>query len=148
MQATLHTDGGARGNPGPGGIGVVLRARDGEVLGELAAGIGIVTNNVAEYKALIAGLEMALARGVSDVAIHMDSKLVLEQLQGNWKIKNDTLRALAVEARRLANRFDNVTFTLVPREHNADADALANQGMDAAALDVQLDSESSQTLFE
>jgi len=146
MRATLHTDGGARGNPGPAGIGVVLTAEDGEVIGEVAQGIGETTNNVAEYTALIAGLELALAKGVTVVEICVDSELVVSQLLGKWKIKKDTLRPLAVKARSLMNRFDSFTISHVRRELNADADKLANQGMDAAALDEQLDKESSKQI--
>ena len=145
-RATLHTDGGARGNPGPAGIGVVLTAEDGEVIGEIAQGIGEATNNVAEYAALIAGLEMALDKGVSHVDIYLDSELVVSQLLGKWKIKKDTLRPLAVKARALMNRFESFTISHVRRELNADADKLANQGMDAAALDEQLDRESSEQI--
>ena len=141
MKARLHTDGGARGNPGPAGIGVVLTTPDGEVIGELAQGIGHATNNVAEYKALIAGLELALAHSVTDLEAFLDSDLVVSQMNGDWKIKNDALRRLAIEARRLLNRFEKATLTHVRRELNADADKLANQGMDNAALDAELDAE-------
>ncbi len=146
MKATLHTDGGARGNPGPAGIGVVLQAEDGEVIAEIGRGIGVATNNVAEYAALIAGLELALSRGVTQVDIYVDSELVVSQLLGKWKIKKDTLRPLAIKARALMNRFESFTISHVKRELNADADKLANQGMDAAALDEQLDKESSEQI--
>lgn len=142
MKAFLNTDGGARGNPGPAGIGAVLRGADGEVLGEIAAGIGVATNNVAEYKALIAGLELALEHGVTDIEVRVDSELVAAQIRGEWKIKNETLRGLAVKARSLLGRFDEWRIGQVPREMNTEADSLANQGMDAAELDVTLDRES------
>lgn len=150
MKASLYTDGGARGNPGPAGIGAVLRDESGEVLGEIARGIGEATNNVAEYVAVITGLEMALDRGVTEIDIYMDSELVVSQLLGRWKIKKETLRPLAVQARALMNRFDSFTLSHVRRELNADADKLANQGMDAAALDEALDRESAEqsTFFE
>jgi ribonuclease HI len=141
MKATLHADGGARGNPGPAGIGVVLKDPSGEVIGEIARGIGHATNNVAEYKALIAGLELALAKDVRDLDIFLDSELVVSQLKGEWKIKKDTLRALAIQARRLMNRFDSTSIAHVPREQNSEADKLANQGMDQAAFDSELDAE-------
>ena len=141
MKARLHTDGGARGNPGPAGIGVVLATPDGDVIGEVAESIGRATNNVAEYKALIAGLELALAHAVTDLEVFLDSELVVSQMNGDWKIKNDALRRLAIEARRLLNRFESVKLSHVRREHNADADKLANQGMDNAELDVELDAE-------
>ncbi|MDQ4144840.1 MAG: ribonuclease HI family protein [Actinomycetota bacterium] len=142
--ATLHADGGARGNPGPAGIGVVLTDEAGEVIGEIGRGIGETTNNVAEYSALIAGLELALERGVTDIDIAMDSELVVNQVQGSWKIKNDRLRSLAVTAQGLMNRFATASIRRVPREKNAGADRLANQGMDQAALDADQDAESPQ----
>ncbi len=142
MKGTLHADGGARGNPGPAGIGVVLKDEAGDVIGEIAEGIGVATNNVAEYRALIAGLELAHSKGITELDVFMDSELVVSQIKGDWKIKNDALRRLAVEARRIIDRFDSWTLLHVRREQNADADKLANQGMDAAQLDVQLDHES------
>ena len=142
MKATLFTDGGARGNPGPAGIGVVLRDGSGEVIGEIAEGIGSETNNVAEYSALIAGLELALSKGVTEIEVFMDSELVIHQLKGEWKIKNDRLRTLAVKARALLNRFSVHRLEHVRRELNSDADKLANQGMDAALLNEALDAES------
>ena len=144
MKARLHTDGGARGNPGPAGIGVLLTDESGDVIGEIARGIGETTNNVAEYSALIAGLELALERGVSDIEVAVDSELVVHQLRGEWKIKNERLRSLAVQARALLNRFSSASIGHVPREENAGADRLANQGMDAAALDLAQDDESPQ----
>ncbi len=137
----MHADGGARGNPGPAGIGVVLTDESGQVIGEIAQGIGRATNNVAEYKALIAGLELALERGVREIEIYMDTELVVSQVKGEWKIKKDTLRPLAVRARSLMNKFDKVSLAHVRRESNADADKLANQGMDQAELDLELDAE-------
>lgn len=141
MKGSLHADGGARGNPGPAGIGVVLRDESGRVVGEIARGIGSATNNVAEYTALIEGLKLALDEGVTDVDVHMDSELVVSQVTGAWKIKSDSLRRLAVEARRLLERFENFEITHVRRTRNADADKLANQGMNAAALDSELGSQ-------
>ena len=123
---------------------MVLRSEDGEVIGEIAEGIGEATNNVAEYAALIAGLELARDRGVTHIEIFMDSELVVSQLLGRWKIKKDTLRPLAVKARSLMNGFDSFTLSHVRRESNAEADKLANQGMDAAALDEALDRESAE----
>ena len=134
-RAALYTDGGARGNPGPAGIGVVLMDAEGTVVGEIAQGIGYATNNVAEYQALIAGLKMALDQGFEEIDVFCDSQLVVSQLKGEWKIKSDGLRDLAVEARRLLNTFKDAQISHVPREQNAEADALANQGMDAAELD-------------
>lgn len=145
MHAVLHTDGGARGNPGPAGIGVVLRDASGGVVAEVADGIGETTNNVAEYKALIAGLELALESGVTEVDVKVDSELVVAQVKGEWKIKNDRLRSLAIKAQVLLNKFDRFSLSHVPRELNADADKLANQGMDRAALDLEQDREGGAT---
>ena len=141
MKATLFTDAGARGNPGPAGIGVVLKDETDAVIGEIAEAIGVTTNNVAEYKALVAGLELAHEKGVTDIEVYMDSKLVVFQVKGEWKIKNNALRPLAVRARHLLDRFEHWTLSHVGREENADADKLANQGMDAAQLDAELDAE-------
>ena len=137
MKATLFTDAGARGNPGPAGIGVILKDESGKVIGEVAEGIGVTTNNVAEYKALIAGLELAREKGITDLEVFMDSKLVVFQVLGEWKIKNNALRPLAVRARNLIDAFDSWSLSHVGREENADADKLANQGMDAAQLDAE-----------
>ena len=144
MTATLHTDGGARGNPGPAGIGVVLTDENGEVVGAIAPGMGRTTNNVAEWRALIAGLELAIEKGVRELRVYVDSELVVHQLKGDWKIKNDRLRLLAVKARSLLGRFERATVDHVPRDKNAGADRLANQGMDAAQLDVEQDDELSE----
>lgn len=141
MKAILRADGGARGNPGPAGIGVVLEDLDGNVVGEIARGIGVATNNVAEYTALIEGLKLAQAKGVTEIDVRMDSKLVVFQVRGEWKIKNDALRQLAARAERLLRGFERKSLSYVPREQNAAADKLANQGMDAAALDDELDRE-------
>ena len=132
--ATLHSDGGARGNPGPAGIGVVLLGEKKEVLAETARSIGVATNNVAEYAALIAGLELALERGITEIECVLDSELVVAQLEGRWKIKNERLRSLAVEAQTLLGRFDTVRLRHVRRAGNERADALANQAMDEAAV--------------
>lgn len=142
MRAKLHADGGARGNPGPAGIGVVLADPSGEVIAEIARGIGDATNNVAEYSALIAGLELALEREVTEIDVYMDSELVVSQLKGDWKIKNDRLRTLAVRARALLGRFEAFSIQHVARAMNSDADKLANQGMDAAMLDHEAEIES------
>ncbi|MGH2746944.1 MAG: ribonuclease HI family protein, partial [Actinomycetota bacterium] len=133
----LHTDGGARGNPGPAGIGVVLEDESGESIGEIAEGIGRATNNVAEYRALIAGLELAVEMGVTDIEILADSELVVSQMTGEWKIKDNKLRPLALRANSLLNRFETYSLRHVRREENADADKLANQGMDQAELDLE-----------
>ncbi len=145
LRARLHADGGARGNPGPAGIGVVLSDGDGNVIEELYKGIGTATNNVAEYRALITGLELALARGVTDIEVALDSELVVAQVRGDWKIRNDRLRALAVRARSLLDRFERSSIAHVGRELNARADALANKGMDASEVDAAGDDDVGQS---
>ncbi|WP_067654992.1 bifunctional RNase H/acid phosphatase [Nocardia harenae] len=130
----VEADGGSRGNPGPAGYGaVVFDAAHAEVLAERRAGIGVATNNVAEYRGLIAGLAAAVELGAARVEVRMDSKLVIEQLSGRWKVKHAAMIPLAEEARGLVAEFDAVTFTWIPRARNSHADRLANEAMDAAA---------------
>jgi ribonuclease HI len=133
VKGVLHTDGGARGNPGPAGIGVVLQRKKGEPALEVARSIGEATNNVAEYRALVAGLELALENNISEIEVYVDSELVASQVQGKWKIKNDRLRALAGTAQSLMAKFESASITPVRRHLNARADELANQAMDEAA---------------
>lgn len=147
MKAILHTDGGARGNPGPAGIGIVLEAPDGSLLAQVARSIGEATNNVAEYRAVITGLETALEHGVTDLEVQVDSELVVSQLKGEWKIKNDRLRGLAARAEILMRKFDKIELVHVPRELNSDADKLANDAMDAAAAGGSYEAEISQQVF-
>ncbi|WP_182906810.1 bifunctional RNase H/acid phosphatase [Microbispora sp. H13382] len=130
----VEADGGSRGNPGPAGYGAVVKDDAGRVLAEAAESIGTATNNVAEYRGLIAGLRALLALGAEGgrVEVRMDSKLVIEQMAGRWKVKHEGLRPLALEAAGLARRF-RVTWTWIPRERNSHADRLANEAMDAAA---------------
>lgn len=139
VKGVLHTDGGARGNPGPAGIGVVLTTENGTPPRELARSIGQATNNVAEYHALIAGLELALDSGISEIEVYLDSELVASQIEGKWKIKNDRLRALAGKAQALMNEFDAVSIKHVRRHLNARADELANLAMDQAAASGEQD---------
>ncbi|MEV4009605.1 bifunctional RNase H/acid phosphatase [Nonomuraea angiospora] len=132
----IEADGGSRGNPGPAGYGaVVMDASDGQVLAEAAEAIGVTTNNVAEYRGLIAGLQAVLRLGGegAPVAVRMDSKLVIEQMAGRWKIKNEGLRPLALEAGALVRQLRVTEWTWIPRERNKHADRLANEAMDAAA---------------
>ncbi|MFC4004347.1 bifunctional RNase H/acid phosphatase [Prauserella oleivorans] len=130
----VEADGGSRGNPGPAGYGAVVKdAETGRVLAERRAGLGVATNNVAEYNGLIAGLQAAAEVGASTVDVRMDSKLVVEQMSGRWKIKNAALQPLALEARNLAGRFSRVRYEWVPRAKNAHADRLANEAMDTQA---------------
>ena len=125
-----RTDGAARGNPGPAGVGVVLTDPAGVVVEEFAKGTGWTTNNVAEYQALIEALRLAGAHGASRLVVYSDSTLMVEQMKGNWKVKHDGLKPLFAEARRLAGGFEKVRFVAVPRERNKRADELANLGVD------------------
>ena len=136
----VEADGGSRGNPGPAGYGAVVRdARTGEVLAEVNASLGVTTNNVAEYSGLIAGLRAAakVAPGAG-AEVRMDSKLVVEQMSGRWRIKHPALQLLADQARQAARALGGVTYTWVPRARNAHADRLANEAMDAAAHPARL----------
>jgi ribonuclease HI len=131
VKARLSTDGGARGNPGPAAYGYVLEAEDGTVLDARGEAIGVATNNVAEYRALVAGLEKAAELGLRDVEVVSDSELLVKQMRGEYKIKNEALRELADEAERLEDRLGRVTYVAVRREHNELADRLVNEALDA-----------------
>ncbi len=134
MKVIVECDGGSRGNPGPAGFGCVVWSADhGTLLAEHKQAIGITTNNVAEYRALIAGLEEARRLGADEVAVAADSKLIIEQMSGRWKVKHPDMAELHQQARALASTFDAVTYEWIPRERNAHADRLANEAMDAAA---------------
>ena len=133
MKARLSTDGGARGNPGPAAYGYVLEAEDGTVLDARGEAIGVATNNVAEYRALVAGLEKAVELGLGDVEVVSDSELLVKQMRGEYKIKNEALRELADEAERLEDRLGRVTYVAVRREHNELADRLVNEALDATS---------------
>lgn len=132
MKATLFADGAARGNPGPGGSGALLLDERGEVIAELCLSLGHATNNVAEYRALILGLEEARRRGIDQIDVRMDSLLVVRQMQGLWKIKHPGLRPLALRAGALLAEFDQRTIEHIPREENSRADRLANRAIDEA----------------
>ncbi|HEU6444806.1 MAG TPA: reverse transcriptase-like protein [Gaiellaceae bacterium] len=127
----LSTDGGARGNPGPAAYGYVLETEDGHVLAAHGEAIGVATNNVAEYRGLIAGIEKAAELGVDDLEVVSDSELLVKQMRGEYKVKNAALRELHDEAGRLARRLRRVAYTAVPREHNELADRLVNEALDA-----------------
>lgn len=127
---TAHVDGGARGNPGPAGYGAVITGDNGEVLAELYEGIGISTNNVAEYRGLIAALEWAAAHGHTRLHVKSDSLLIVQQMLGNYRVKHAGLLPLYRQARHLVARVGEVTFEHVRRELNRDADRLSNLGMD------------------
>ena len=133
MRARLSTDGGSRGNPGPAAYGYVLETEDGTVLDARGEAIGTATNNVAEYRGLLAGLESALERKVDEVEVVSDSELLVRQMLGEYKVKNETLRELVDEAHALADRLKRVTYTAVRREHNELADRLVNEALDSAA---------------
>jgi probable phosphoglycerate mutase len=132
MKARLSTDGGARGNPGPAAYGYVLETDDGTVLAAHGEAIGVATNNVAEYRAVVEGLRKAVEVGVDELEVVSDSELIVHQMRGEWKIKNDALRVLWEEAQGLADRLDKVRYTAVRREHNELADKLVNEALDAA----------------
>jgi ribonuclease H / adenosylcobalamin/alpha-ribazole phosphatase len=133
MKVRLYTDGGARGNPGPAAYAFVLEAEDGTVLAAEGQAIGVATNNVAEYSALVAGLERAVELGLDDVEVVSDSELLVKQMRGEYRVKNDALRALSLEAAALARKLRRVEYRAVRREHNELADRLVNEALDAAA---------------
>jgi ribonuclease HI len=127
-----YIDGGARGNPGPAGYGVRIEAADGSLIEELHGGLGIATNNVAEYNGLLAALQWAVDHDCRRVHIRADSELLVKQMRGEYKVKNPGLQPLYVRARLLAAQLDEVRFEHVRRDFNTDADRLSNLGMDAA----------------
>ena len=131
MKARLFTEGGSRGNPGPAAYGYVLEAGDGTVLAAHGERIGVATNNIAEYRALVEGLRKAADLQVDEVEVVSDSELLVNQMQGNYKVKNEALRELWLDANELADRLRKVTFTAVRREHNELADQLVNEALDA-----------------
>ena len=128
--AMLWTDGGARGNPGPAGAGFVLKSAAGEVLAAEGHFLGHTTNNVAEYRALLLGLRSALDLGVKRLEIRADSELLIKQLKGEYRVKNAGLRPLYEEALGLLRGFETAELKHVRREHNTEADRLANEGID------------------
>jgi ribonuclease HI len=130
VKARLSTDGGARGNPGPAAFGYVLEAEDGTVLDARGEAIGVATNNVAEYRALVEGLRRAVEVGVDELTVVSDSELIVKQMRGEYRVKNEALRSLALEAGALARQIGRVTYTAVRREHNELADRLVNEALD------------------
>ena len=132
MKARLSTDGGARGNPGPAAYGYVLEAEDGTVLDARGEAIGVATNNVAEYRGLLAGLQKAVELGVDEVEVVSDSELLVKQMLGEYKVKNEALQELSSEATRLARQLRRVTYRGIRREHNDLADRLVKEALDAA----------------
>jgi ribonuclease H / adenosylcobalamin/alpha-ribazole phosphatase len=133
VKARLFTDGGSRGNPGPAAAAYVLEGDDGTVLAAHGEAIGVATNNVAEYRALVAGLERARDLGVDELEVVSDSELVVKQMRGEYKVKKPELRELSLRASELARRIGDVRYRAVRREHNELADRLVNDALDAAA---------------
>lgn len=133
MKLVIHVDGGARGNPGPAAIGVVISGPDGKVLEQVAERIGVTTNNVAEYRAVLRGLERAQALGASEIELIGDSQLVARQLTGAYKVKHPMMKELHREATRALEAFSRWHIQTVPRAENAGADALVNAALDEAA---------------
>jgi ribonuclease HI len=129
---TVNVDGGARGNPGPAAIGVVVRNDDGAIVEAMGETIGAQTNNVAEYRALIRGIELALAHGATEVELIGDSQLIVRQIEGRYKVKHAAMKDLHAEAKKLLANFDNWSIRDVRREQNADADRLVNEALDGA----------------
>lgn len=141
MKVLIEADGGSRGNPGPAGYGAVVWSPGREVvLAEAKSAIGWATNNVAEYRGLIAGLEAAVGLGATEVEAYMDSKLVVEQMSGRWRVKHPDLASLHREASEFARKFDRIRYTWIPRDRNSHADRLANEAMDAAEATDSADS--------
>lgn len=132
MKLVVHVDGGARGNPGPGAVGVVLSTPDGEVVDEASATIGQATNNVAEYRALLLGLARARALGATEIEVVNDSQLVARQVSGLYRVKHAEMKPLHREALAALDAFDRWSIRSVPREQNSRADELVNRALDAA----------------
>jgi ribonuclease H / adenosylcobalamin/alpha-ribazole phosphatase len=131
VKAKLSTDGGARGNPGPAAYGYVLETEDGTVLDARGETIGVATNNVAEYRALVAGLAKAVELAIDELEVVSDSELLVKQMTGEYRVKNKALQELSLEAARLARQLGSVRYTAVRREHNELADQLVNEALDA-----------------
>jgi ribonuclease HI len=132
VKARLYTDGGARGNPGPAAAAYVLETDDGHVLAAHGEAIGVATNNVAEYRALVAGLAKALELGVDEIEVVSDSELLVKQMNGEYRVKNAALVELSLEASHLARQLGRVRYRAVPRVENELADRLVNEALDAA----------------
>jgi ribonuclease HI len=131
VKATLFADGGSRGNPGPAASGAVLYDEGGAVLQEIGTYLGVATNNIAEWTALLEGLKAAVALGVDEIAVRMDSELVVKQLSGAYRVKHPGLIPLHAQAKSLLRKFARVEVRHVPRKQNAAADAVVNQVLDA-----------------
>jgi ribonuclease HI len=131
VRAVLYTDGGARGNPGPAAYGFVLEAEDGDLLAAEGVAIGSATNNVAEYSGLVAGLTRAVELEVDELEVRSDSELMVKQMRGEYKVKNEALRSLNLQAVRVARMLGSVRYVHVRREKNELADRLVNEALDA-----------------
>ena len=127
----INADGAARGNPGPAAIGATIKDEGGNIIASISRRIGITTNNQAEYRAIITALEKAVSLGARQVILKSDSKLIVEQINGRYKIKNTALRPLYQEIVRLTGSLENITISYVPRSRNAEADKLANKALDS-----------------
>lgn len=134
MKLIIHVDGGARGNPGPAAIAAVLSSPEGDVIDEAKETIGVASNNVAEYRALLLGLQRAKALGGTDVEVVNDSELIAKQVNGEYKVKHPDMKPLHAQAVAAFAEFDHWLIRSVPRAQNAQADALVNQALDAAAF--------------
>jgi ribonuclease HI len=134
MKLVIHVDGGSRGNPGPAAVAAVLSTPDGEVVADAKETIGVASNNVAEYKAVLLGLERARELGASEVEVVNDSELIQKQINGQYKVKHPDMKPLHASSLRALQSFDSWQIRSVPRAQNSDADALVNQALDAAAL--------------
>lgn len=134
MKLIIHVDGGARGNPGPAAIAAVLSSPEGDVIDEAKETIGVASNNVAEYRALLLGLQRAKALGGTDVEVVNDSELIAKQVNGEYKVKHPDMKPLHAQAVASFAEFDRWLIRSVPRAQNAQADALVNQALDAAAF--------------
>ena len=132
MKLTVNVDGGARGNPGPAAIGVVVRDASGDVVEELGETIGQATNNVAEYRALLRGVELAAAHGATELELIGDSELVVRQIEGRYKVKHADMKELHAQAKKMLAGFDSWSIRHVKRAQNADADQLVNEALDNA----------------
>jgi len=133
VKARLSTDGGSRGNPGPAAAAYVIETDDGTILDARGEAIGVATNNVAEYRALVAGLAKAVELGVDELEVVSDSELLVKQMRGEYRVKNEALIGLSLEATRLARQLGRVRYTAVRREQNELADRLVNEALDGAA---------------
>jgi ribonuclease HI len=131
-KVTIYTDGAARGNPGPAAIGVVLKDETGNTVASISQRLGATTNNQAEYRAIIAGLEKAVSLGVRNVIVKSDSELMVKQINGLYRVKNAALRPLYLKALELTGKLESFKIAHIPRAQNAAADALANQALDNA----------------